>query len=71
MLDQAAASAGIDRRSITSFLRRVIAAAEGLPRARLHRWAAAPAGVPLELWFDEAGEADVAGARLAVLEPQA
>jgi hypothetical protein len=71
MLDQAAASAGIDRRSITSFLRRVIAAAEGLPRARLHRRAAAPAGVPLELWFDEAGEADVAGARLADLEPQA
>ena len=65
MLDQAAASAGIDRHSIASFLRRTIAAAEGLPRARLHRRAAAPAGVSLELWFDEAGEADVAGARLS------
>jgi hypothetical protein len=65
MLDQAAASIGIDRRSIAAFLRRMIAAAEVLPRGPLHRRMAAPAGIPLELWFDDAGEAEVAAARLA------
>jgi hypothetical protein len=65
MLDQAAANIGIDRRSIASFLRRTIAAAEALPRGPLHRRMAAPAGIPLELWFDDASEAEVAAARLA------
>jgi hypothetical protein len=71
MLDQAAASAGIDRRSIASFLRRAIAAAEALPRARLHRRMAVPAGMPLELWFDQPDEADRSAARLADGKPEA
>jgi hypothetical protein len=65
MSEQTTATAGLDRHSVIAFLRRAIAAAEALPRAGLHRRTAAPAGVPLELWFDDAGEADFAKGRLA------
>jgi hypothetical protein len=69
MLDQTAASAALDRRTVAGFLRRAIAAADALPRAGLHRRLAVPAGIPLELWFDDEAEADLAAARLASAAP--
>src|SRR5262249_27346132 len=69
MLDQKPASAALDRRTVATFLQRAIAAAEALPRAGLHRRLAAPAGIPLELWFDDIGQADLAAARLADARP--
>ena len=45
----------------------MIAAAESAPRARLHQRIASPAGIPLELWFDDEAEADLATARLVDL----
>ncbi|WP_119303748.1 phosphoenolpyruvate carboxykinase (ATP) [Dongia deserti] len=60
--------ASIDRRTVTAFLRRVIAAAEALPRDRLHQRAACPAGIPLDLWFDTEAEADLNAPRLADAE---
>jgi hypothetical protein len=71
MLDQKASRAVLDRRTVAGFLRRAIAAAEALPRAGLHRRLAAPAGIPLDLWFDDEGEADLAAARLACGAPEA
>lgn len=61
MLDQIAT---IDRRTVADFLRHAIEEAEALPRAGLHRRLTAPAGIPLELWFDDSGEADFTVARL-------
>lgn len=55
----------VDRHNVTAALRAMIAAAESLPRARLHRRAAKPAGIPLELWFDSEAEADLYAGRLA------
>lgn len=62
-----ASSAGaiIDRHNIAAFLRRMIDAAEALPRAALHRRVASPAGISLELWFDDAAAADLYASRLA------
>jgi hypothetical protein len=68
MLDQITT---IDRRTVADFLRHAIDAAEALPRAGLHGRLAAPAGIPLELWFDDAGEADLILARLADAAPHA
>lgn len=65
MLDQKATRAVLDRRTVAGFLQRAIAAADALPRAGLHRHLAAPAGIPLELWFDDAAEAGIAASRLA------
>lgn len=58
-------SAGVDRHGIVAFLRRAIATAEALPRTTLHRRDATPAGIPLELWFDNLAEADLYRSRLA------
>ncbi|MEZ5831266.1 MAG: hypothetical protein R3D05_08790 [Dongiaceae bacterium] len=69
MLEHKAVSAALDHQTVAAFLRHAIDAAEGLPRARLHRRLAAPAGIPLELWFDDEAEADVAAARLVDLPP--
>lgn len=55
----------LDRLSVVAFLRHIISAAEALPRARLHRRQAAPAGIPLEVWFDDAAEAERLAPRLA------
>ncbi len=55
----------IDRGTLVAFLRRAIAAAEAIPRARLHRRVAAPAGMPVEVWFDTETEADLTAPRLA------
>lgn len=66
MLEPASATGAIiDRNSIVAFLRRAIAAAEKLPRATLHRRSASPAGLPLDLWFDNAAMADLYAPRLA------
>ena len=61
--------ATIDRRTVADFLRRAIAAAESMPRARLHRRVAAPAGIPVEAWFDNEAEADLNAPRLADATP--
>lgn len=55
----------VDRHNITAALRAMITAAESLPRNRLHRRTASPAGIPLELWFDNEAEADLYAGRLA------
>ena len=55
----------LDRGNVVAFLRHVIAAAEALPRNRLHRRHAIPAGLPLEIWFDDAGEAERLAPRLS------
>ena len=71
MLDRAVSSTTVGRHSLVPFLRSVIAAAEALPRAALHRRSAAPAGIPIELWFDNEAEAELLAPRLAHLEPDA
>ena len=43
----------------------MIAAAESIALRRLHRRIASPAGIPLELWFDDEADADVNAPRLA------
>lgn len=55
----------LDRRTVVAFLRRILAGAEALPRARLHKRQAAPAGIPLDVWFDDAAEAERLAPRLA------
>jgi len=64
MSDQAIATTTIDRRTVAAFLRRAIGAVEMLPGPKLHQRLMAPAGIPLELWFDDAAEADFTVARL-------
>ena len=71
MSDQGIANSTIDRHTVAAFLRRAIAAAEALPPAKLHRRLIAPAGIPLELWFDNAAEADFTVARLTDAKPDA
>jgi len=61
--------AQVDRHNLVAVLRAMIAAAESIARERLHRRTAHPAGIPLELWFDDAADADLAAARLADLAP--
>jgi hypothetical protein len=55
----------VDRHNLVAALRTMIAAAEAVPQARLHRRVASPAGIPLELWFDDEADADLYAARLA------
>jgi hypothetical protein len=71
MHDHITVGGAIDRHAVVPFLRSVIAAAEALPRAALHRRLAAPAGIPLELWFDNEAEAELLAPRLAHVEPDA
>jgi hypothetical protein len=71
MRHHAISSATVDRHSLVPFLRSAIAAAEVLPRAGLHRRLAAPAGIPLDLWFDNEAEAELLAPRLADVEPDA
>jgi len=59
----------LDRHSVVAHLRRTIAAAEAMPRERLHRRDACPAGIPLELWFDDPTMADLYASRYAVCPP--
>ena len=59
----------IDRSGIVAFLRRALAEAEAMPRARLHGRQARPSGLPLELWFDSAAQADLYAPRLAECAP--
>ncbi len=47
----------------------MIAGVESIARERLHRRVASPAGIPLELWFDDAAESDMVAARMADLAP--
>lgn len=54
----------VDRHNLVAVLRAMIAAAESAPRVQLHRRAASPAGIPLDLWFDDAPEADLVTTRL-------
>jgi hypothetical protein len=61
--------AQVDRHNLVAVLRATIAAAESIARERLHRRTAHPAGIPLELWFDDEAEADLVAARLADLAP--
>ncbi len=59
----------IDRNGLVDFLRRAIATAEATPRAQLHGRNASPSGLPLELWFDSPGQADLYAPRLAACAP--
>lgn len=59
----------VDRHGIVDFLRRALAEAEAMPRARLHGRHAQPSGLPLELWFDSAAQADLYAPRLAACAP--
>lgn len=61
----------IDRHSIADFLRHAIADAEAAPRTRYHRSGASPAGLPLELVFDNPALADLYTPRFAACEPAA
>jgi hypothetical protein len=61
--------AQVDRHNLVAVLRAMIAAAESIARERLHHRIAHPAGIPLELWFDDVAEADLVAARLADLAP--
>ena len=61
--------AHVDRHNLVAVLRAMIAAAESTSRAQLHRRTASPAGIPLELWFDDEAEADLVMARLVDLAP--
>jgi hypothetical protein len=63
--------AQVDRHNLVAVLRAMIAAAEALPRERLHRRIAHPAGIPLELWFDDEAEAELNAPRLAAAAPDA
>lgn len=58
----------IDRHNIVAFARGAIDRARRLPEAALHRRAASPAGLPLELWFDSAAFADLYAPRFAACE---
>jgi len=59
----------VDRHGVVDFLRGTLAEAEAMPRARLHRRHAQPSGLPLELWFDSAVQADLYTPRLAECAP--
>lgn len=65
----ASLGAEIDRHSIADFLRHAIAAAEAAPRTRYHRRSASPAGLPLELFFDDPALADLYTPRYAAVAP--
>lgn len=66
MLDSAPRSReAVDRYSVVAYFRRLIAQAEAMPRKNLHRRNASPAGLPLELHFDDAAQADLYTGRLA------
>jgi len=58
----------IDRHNIVAFVRGAIDRARRLPEGALHRRAASPAGLPLELWFDSAAFADLYAPRFAACE---
>lgn len=57
--------AALDRHSLVAFVRCVLARADALDRGALHCRRAAPAGLPLELWFDESAQAELNAPRLA------
>jgi len=63
--------AQVDRHNLVAVLRAMIAAAESIARERLHRRIAHPAGIPLELWFDDEAEAELNAPRLAAATPDA
>lgn len=63
--------AHVDRHTLVAVLRTILAAAESAPRRRLHRRIASPAGIPLELWFDDQADADLNAPRLAAATPDA
>ena len=63
--------AQVDRHNLVAVVRAMITAAESLPRERLHRRIAHPAGIALELWFDDEAEADLNTPRLAAAAPDA
>lgn len=66
MLDSAPRSQeSVDRHGVVAYFRRLIAQAEAMPRDALHRRSASPAGLPLELYFDDSAQADLYGGRLA------
>jgi hypothetical protein len=68
-LDTLSRLESVDRTSVAGFLRRAIDDAVAASPSQFHCRTASPAGLPLELWFDDAELADLYVSRFATCTP--